>query len=418
MIKINIPNNNINERKYIIDILFNEFLGLEYNIEYCSNSYEIILKNRKQLTIKDSFFNKYPKDLEYLKLENIPAKIEDLDIFAGSFFMLTRWEEYVNKTRDSHNRFPVIESLAYRQGFLDRPIVNEYVEQLKSKLLELDSSLQFKEREYQLVLTHDVDHIYKWDTSKNFFKHLLGDLLLRKSFVIFLSSIGKYINVKIGRLKDPFDTFDYLMDISESIKVKSYFFFMAKGITKYDNNYITSKKHVLNLVKKIKDRGHYIGIHPTYNAYNIKEQLKAEKLELESNFDTFISFGREHYLRFEIPTTWQVWEDNGMSWDSTLGYADREGFRCGVCYEYSVFNILTRTKLKLKEKPLIVMEESVIRRENISSEDMEKIIEDLILKVKKYRGEFVFLWHNSSFNTEFWSQYRKVYKKVLLRSID
>jgi len=106
-----------------------------------------------------------------------------------------------------------------------------------------------------------------------------------------------------------------------------------------------------------------------------------------------------------------------MSWDSTLGYADREGFRCGVCYEYSVFNILTREQLKLKEKPLIIMEESVIRRENLSAIEMQEIILDLINKVKKYRGKFVFLWHNSSFNTEFWNRYKRVYENVLFRSV-
>ncbi len=154
MLKIKISDNNLKEREYILDIIFNEFLGLEYSLNIGSNNYELTLPNKKILTIKDTFFNKYPKDLEYLKLENIPNKIEELDIFAASFFMLTRWEEYVNKNRDIHNRFSATESLAYKQDFLDRPIVNEYVEELKSMLLELDSSLVFKKREYQLFLTH------------------------------------------------------------------------------------------------------------------------------------------------------------------------------------------------------------------------------------------------------------------------
>lgn len=133
MIKITIPNNNICERKYILDIIFDEFLGLDFKViqnDDCKN-WIIELPNKQVLTIKDTFFNKYPKDLDYLKLENIPQKIEELDIFAASFFMLTRWEEYVNKARDSHNRFPATESLAYKQGFLDRPIVNEYLEEFK-----------------------------------------------------------------------------------------------------------------------------------------------------------------------------------------------------------------------------------------------------------------------------------------------
>ena len=178
MIKINIPNNNINERKYIMDIIFGEFLGLEYEIVFSSeflvfSDWEIELENGNKLIFEDHFFNKFPNDLEYLKLENIPNTIKHqlktknqyipendipiiygsnkletsnqkpktitcgIDIFASSFFMLTRWEEYVNKNRDNHDRFPVYESLAFKNKFLGRPIVNEYVEMLKNILLEL-----------------------------------------------------------------------------------------------------------------------------------------------------------------------------------------------------------------------------------------------------------------------------------------
>ena len=412
MICIHIPDNNIEERKYILDIIFNEFLGLDYTLEIGSQNYEIILDNQKKLIIEDTFFNNYPNDLEYLKLENIPKKIEELDIFSASFFMLTRWEEYVNKKRDKHNRFPATESLAYKQGFLDRPIVNEYVEWLKQELLKLKNNLQFKQRKYRFILTHDVDAPYR--TFLSHLKASILDLVQRKSLKLFFKRNFDYLKVKCGVEPDPFDTFDYLMDMSEKYNLKSYFFFMAKGLTSYDNRYKSSDIFITNLVQNIKMRGHYIGIHPTYNAYNNTIQFKKEKEELEKNLDTKISFGREHYLRFEVPTTWQIWEDNNMEWDSTLSYADKEGFRCGVCYPYSVFNILTRKKLKLKERPLIVMEGSFATyQHNISPTEMLKKIEDLIEKVKQYNGEFVLLWHNSSFNTEEWKRYKMVYESIL-----
>ncbi|MDY0320120.1 MAG: polysaccharide deacetylase family protein [Arcobacteraceae bacterium] len=418
MIIINIPNNNILERKYIIDIIFDEFLGLEYQIiesDDCQD-WMIEVENKQVLKIQDTFFSKYPNDLEYLKLENIPSQIEQLDIFAASFFMLTRWEEYVNKARDLHDRFPVTESLAYKNAFLDRPIVNEYLEELKKMLLKLDDNLKFKEHNYQLVLTHDVDHIKKWDTSKKFIRHLAGDLIERNSIIEFFRSMIYFIKVKTHIVNDPYDTFDYFMDISDKLQVKSHFLFMAKGVTSFDNRYKTNDKQVIELVNKIQRRGHHIGIHPTYNAYNNFEQLKSEINELEKNFDTNISFGREHYLRFEIPTTWQIWDDNNLSWDSTCGYADKEGFRCGVCYEYSVFNILTRKKLKLKEKPLIVMDGSLRIQERMTPLLMKEKILELIKQVKKYNGEFVFLWHNSSFNIKEWREYNKVYEEVLISS--
>ena len=411
MIKIKIPNNNIKERTYIIDILFGEFLDLNYTIELGSSDYEIVLDNQKKLTIKDTFFNKYPKDLEYLKLENIPKNIEDLDIFALSFFMLTRWEEYVNKNRDSHDRFPATESLAYKEGFLDRPIVNEKLEELKEQLLEIESSLKFKKREFEFVLTHDVDDVKFWKSKKQLFRMVIGDFLKRKDIKLALSRVKEYYLVSTDKIKDPFNTFDWLMDRSEELGLKSRFYFMSDGLTEYDNRYdITTQK---DLIERIKKRGHIIGIHPSYNAYSNFEQFKKEKELLEKVSKCKIDEGREHYLRFEVPITWQIWEDNGMRVDSTCGYADKEGFRCGIGDEFSVFNILTREKLKLKERPLIVMDGSFLTyQKSISPKEMDNEIKILIDRVKKYDGTFTFLWHNSSFNG-IWKDFINIYSKVL-----
>ena len=427
MIKINISNNNINEKIYIIDIIFNEFLGLEYRLEQGSNDYEIELENGNKLIIGDHFFNHFPKDLEYLKEKNIPKKVElvknefivednipviygnskfkiqnsklitcGIDIFSSSFFMLTRWEEYVNKNRDNHDRFPAYESLAFKQDFLDRPIVNEYIEMLWNMLEYLETTQKRKIQNHQRLLTHDVDVPLKYESWRSGLRKIAGDLIKRRNIKSAAQNLLEKVKVCLGLEKDPYDSFDYLMDVSERIGIKAYFFFMGEGVTKYDNYYKSNDYFITKLIKDIKNRGHYIGIHPTYAAYNNNEQFEKEKKELEKNFNIKIIFGREHYLRFEVPVTWQIWEDNGMEWDSTLGFADKEGFRCGVCYEYSVFNILTRQKLKLKEKPLLVMEGNFITYQlDINQNEMIKKIRDIIDKVKKYNGEFILLWHNS-----------------------
>jgi len=413
MLIIRIPNNNLPEREYIIDIIFNEFLGLKHIIEIGSDSYAITLKNSQKLVIEDTFFNKYPNDLEYLKLENIPSSIEDLDIFAQCFFMLSRWEEYVNKNRDSHNRFPATESLAFKEGFLDRPIVNEQIEKLKNMLLELDSSIKFREKEFQLILTHDVDNLYFWKSKKQLLRIVVGDILKRKNLVLAYRRIKEYMAVKSGKIKDPFDTFDWLMDRSEEIGVKSRFYFMSAGVTQYDNNYKIDEPKALELIEKIKKRGHIIGIHPSYNAYNDSMQFQKEREILEQITKEKIVEGREHYLRFEVPTTWQIWEDNGMEVDSTCGYADREGFRCGTGDEFSVFNILTREKLKLRERPLIFMDDNRIEGKRIYNKN---ILIDNILRLKKEALRFnslhTVLFHQNIFVLES-INYKEIYEKII-----
>ena len=444
MIKIYIPNNNVEERKYIIDVLLKEFLGLDYEVivNSDSNNWEIVLENRNKLIIEDHFFNKFKKDLEYLDENNIPQKVEfaknefivednipiiygsstfnlqpstlicGIDIFASSFFMLTRWEEYVNKTRDKHNRFPAYASLAYKNNFLDRPVVNEYVEMLWNMLKFLGCKQKRKERKFELFLTHDVDHAFKYTNMISGFREILGDIIKRKDLSLaFENSLNKlltHLNLK----KDPFDTYDYLMDISEIVGTKSYFFLHSSNSAKQD---VDNDKYLKKIAKKVLNRGHFLGYHPSFNAYNDLELFIKDKEKIENIIEHKLTFGREHYLRFEVPITWQIWEKAGMDWDSTLSYADKEGFRCGVCYPYSVFDIISRKKLNLKERPLIVMEGSFTTYQpNITPKEMEKKIKFLINKVKKYNGKFVFLWHNSSFGGS-WKEFEYIYEKVLTK---
>ena len=228
-----------------------------------------------------------------------------------------------------------------------------------------------------------------WDSIKKFLLHLARDLIRRKSFIEFLKSIKYYIEVKLNLKNDPYDTFDYLMNLSEQLQIKSYFFFMEKGVTSYDNLY--NLKDANTIINRIKKRGHYIGIHPTYNSYNDNKQFAKEKNEVEKRLDMPISFGRQHYLRFEVPTTWQIWEDNHLEWDSTMCYSHINGFRVGCCWEYSVFNILSREKLLLKEKPLIFMDANSIAQENMTPEKMFNELIALNNNVKKYNGIFVSL---------------------------
>lgn len=443
MMKITVNKNFLQEKKYTIDVLFNVFLGLQYDliISDTIDSVQIKLENGHEFIIKDYFFSLI-KDSNYLEESNLPKNpfhlkkssfsnveliglygenevYEDsnkiicgLDIIASSFFMLTRWEEYVLKERDSHQRFSAKSSVAFQFNFLNRPIVNEYVEFIWDALVLLGINQQRKKRNFELIPTHDVDLPRLWWNSKDLIKSILGDILKRKDIKSALWSFKTYFSKK-REAKDPFNTFDFLMSLSEKNNLKSHFFFMSGGTSNKDNFYKIDHPILKSLMEEIKSRGHHIGFHPSYNAYNDTKQFSKELNKLQENSPLEIKTGREHFLRFEVPYTWQVWEENNMEWDSSMSYADHEGFRCGVCYPFPVFNILERKKLNLFEKPLIVMDGSLVTYQDLTLEESYNKINDLIEVVKKYNGEFVFLWHNSAFNTLNWKPYQKIYERII-----
>jgi hypothetical protein len=445
MIVIKTSGVNAPEKEYIIDVFFNNFLGIDYKLDFSSDNfcfYEIELSSGNKLVIEDAFFFLYKKPLEYLKREAIPENIcfakneftseEDIpviygrdfllierknrkkiicgiDIFASAFFMLTRWEEYVNQKRDRHDRFPASESLAMKWLFLNRPVVNEYLEMFWNMLVGLGYDKKRKVRKFEPLVTHDVDKIQKYGKIWFGLKRLIQDLILHRSLSLFCADFFSELKVILGLRKDPFDTFDKLMKISETKGFKSYFFFMENDPHRYS---ITEKK-TIKLILEIQRRGHFIGMHPNYNTYNDEQQFLKEKNGIEKIVRFILKSGRNHYLQFRVPQTWQIWNDAGMEWDSTLSYADKEGFRCGTCYSYPVFNFLTRRKLKLEEKPLILMDGTLLDYQQYTKTEAFAAAKILIDRTFKYNGNFVFLWHNSSFNTSHWVSYAGLYEQII-----
>ena len=442
MISISVPPNNLVERNYIIEVIFGEFLGFEYKVEARSEKekggWEIVLENGAKLIVEDHFFNKHPKDLEYLKLENIPLHVkfeknqftpeEDIpvifgtslfdlypltitcgiDIFASSFFMLTRWEEYANKARDNHDRFPATESLAFKQGFLDRPVVNEYMQMLKNMLLYLDDNLKFKIHNSKLFISCDVDQPFDCtvETIPNLIRACAGDIIKRKSIGQFLKRIRRYAFNKLGNYKyDENYTFSWYMDVCEKAGLKGAFYFIPDNSETNNGCYSLSDKKIKKLISFIDIRNHEIGVHSSYQTYQNPTKMKTQKELLAQTLQSLhvsqpISGNRQHYLRWDASQTPIHLDKAGFEYDTTGTYADRPGFRYGVCYEFSMFDFLGRKKLKLKQRPLIVMECSVIDERYMGlgyGDEALKVMKDLKEKCYRYNGNFSLLWHNSHF---------------------
>ena len=428
---------------YLLRTLLGEFLGLDYEVHVDDRSdWAFCLDNGKQLVVQDHFFTRCQEPDGYLREEMIPPKVkvarlpflveEDVpilygteqlqvtaeriecgaDLFASAFFLLTRWEETVNPARDRHQRFPASASVAGRCGFLHRPVVNEYLEMLWNMLAYLGIQQPRRERRFRLVLTHDVDFLYLWRTPRQMLRTLAGDLLTRRDLRRAAGTLKHIASVWLGREKDPYDTFEWLMEVSERFDVQSRFYWMSGGVTEHDNFFRIDEEKALQLLREMQERGHEIGFHPSYGSYREARQWNAEKAALERAAGSQVTEGRQHYLRFAVPQTWQIWEDAGMRVDSSMYYPEQAGFRSGVCYEHPVFNVNTREMLELRERPMIAMELTFLDRQYMGL-STERIFEEIVAlaeRCRKYHGDFVLLWHNSSLMTK---EHRVLYQDVV-----
>jgi hypothetical protein len=233
-------------------------------------------------------------------------------------------------------------------------------------------------------------------------KAMLGDLVRRRDPGLVPTRVATLRAQRRRRpVEDPYNTFDFIMDQSEGQGLKSAFYFMSgRSDPRYDSTYSLQSNWVSALLARVHERGHEIGLHPSYGTFRDPARVHAEFNALlgaceRLHISQITWGGRQHFLRWENPTTWRAWAQAGLDYDSSLGFSDAAGFRCGVCFEYPVFDLRERRALALRERPLIVMEMAVI--DGGPSRDSEALATIALLRerCRRFGGEFTLLWHNS-----------------------
>ena len=331
-----------------------------------------------------------------------------IDIFGSAFFMLSRYEEVVLSERDTHDRFPGSASIAHKFGFLERPIIDEYVEILWSAMKQLWPGLTRKPRKNRFLVSCDVDSPFLCKGSfYQIARRAAGDLLKRRSPGIAWANLKNEFQGYFGDLShDPhYQGIQYIMSLNERAGRKVAFYFIPQKTSALDGSPSLDDPNIRALLREINHRGHEIGIHPGYNTYRHPENMTRSVEVLrrvldEANIMQSELGGRQHYLRWETAKTARLLADNGLSYDSTLSYADRPGFRCGTSREFKMFDPAAREPLPLLQRPLVLMECSVIADRYLGLGYTSEAI-DLMLTLKRRAlsigGEFTLLWHNSHF---------------------
>ncbi|WP_461533205.1 polysaccharide deacetylase family protein [Sinomicrobium sp.] len=460
MLRVYTNSDCLEEKQYIFRQILGNISGVEYELYIDEDLSEIVVKykeEKKSLSINSSFFNQF-KSLQWLSKESLPKQplkylkkdtfsllnldVEEelpviygsteydfspeniklgVDIFGSCFFMLSRYEELVIEEKDIHGRFPAKQSLAYKEGFLMRPVVDEYTELLWGAINFLWPDCRRKRRSGKTLVSCDVDYLK--DSGAYFpgiVKRMAGDLLVRKSLKEVLKSIRSFYQVAVLKKKydDPFYSFDLMMDVCEEQNLKMAFYFIPKNNKKsIDGDYDIDSDEVIKLMQKIMKRGHEIGYHASYDSYKEIEKTIAEVTLLKKVYEKAggnaddITGGRQHYLRWETGVTEKNWEAAGLTYDSTLGYAEHIGFRCGTSHEYNFYDCVNRKPMKLKIRPLLIMDCSLIDKKYMGLDFDTAMNQAALLRRKSFvnRGNFTLLWHNSFL--------RESFKKKMFRNI-
>lgn len=445
MIQFICPNNNIPERTYIIEALFTDVLGLkrnDYSIQFNDDvhNYELIVGGKKY-TIEDHFFNRFVEPLCYLKSENIPTELrifhglgmeipiiygEDkfvqneagavvgLDIFASSFFMLTRWEESL-LGREEKGDCDESQLFCVKHGIHQRPIVNEYVNLLR-KLFPTE--LTFTPRNYTIVLSHDVDGFLTptWTRiAKDFLSQTIHGAPQNQIINLTWKEKIKYKRA----FPNAFSQFELYTALTEKYNIPEWFYFKVCDRGETEATYYFNDKQTFEIVNKLKANNnpkYILGFHPSQNTFGRDEQWNKEVLRITELLHEKPEIGRNHHLLYnnKVFRLWENISEQSLSISNCV-FHYRLGFRSGVCVPYHLFDLFQRRVMNLVEYPCQIMDTAIRMRlmrfdtEEVLWDDIRKIIN----QVKKNSGCLILTWHIYIRSKKLIMEYYQMCDKVL-----
>ena len=345
------------------------------------------------------------------------------DIPGLCFWMLARIEELNNDSPDLHSRFSALSSHAYRNGYLERPVVDEWLHILRQMIRRQWPALNLSDSTFQILPSHDVDlpSAYTFKNRRTITRIIIGHLIKRRDIKLAWETcrVAFADKAQLHPL-DPANTFDWIMSVSEKHNLKSAFYFICGGKHKvFDADYRLEHPAMRELLNRISRRGHEIGLHPSYESINVRNSIIEEfsclrQVCTEEGIQQTLWGGRMHYLRYIHPSTSRDLNSAGLNYDSSLGYADHAGFRCGTCFEFRSFDPVRMEMLDLKQRPLIMMEASIISTAYMglgTGEKALKKIRELKDSCKAVKGNFTVLWHNSELHSD---DKRALYEAALI----
>ncbi len=417
--------------RYIFKHIFTRILEIE--VDFTTKVEEFVAHNGAKMSyakvpLGGEFFVKshdllFQQGINNLRINisnwgNIPCfflmgtkSVIPFDIFAASFYLISRYEEYLPHIKDKYRRFNATESLAYKNGFLEKPVIDIWAYKLLTMLKERFPDLIYKKRKYNFISTININNTFIYKNRglvsgvAGFFKDLVN-----LKFYKLVDRIAVILNVK----KDPYDVFKKLIQLQKKFNIKTNFFFLINHHNRFDNNISPSMNKFQLLIKDMVDYAN-VGLYPSYNTMTNFDLLKTEKERMEEITHMPMLNSRQFLSRFELPKTYQILIDLEVEKDFSMGYSTHTGFRASTCTPFYFYDIDFEIQTPLKIVPFALMDTTLRKYMKLTPKQSLGKIKDLKKQIKGVNGTFVTIFHNESISGygEKWSGWGSVYESML-----
>ena len=392
---------------------FNDYTGPKINYSDAKINNEELMINNCSLLFEDSIKeqNFFCFEVNGFKAFFKAEGDYPFDIFAATFYLLSRYEEYLPHQKDMYGRYSHENALAYKEGFLNIPLVNIWIEDFKKALKKKFPTLNFQPSTFSFQPTYDIDEAFAFK-NKELSKIAVG---LARSLVNGEWSIAnERLKVLRGKANDPYDAFEWMDKLHKKNNLKPlYFFHVAVEKGKYDKNIPPSHPVMQQLIKQHAEK-YSIGIHPSWASGDDESLFKKEIKVLESAAGKKITSSRQHYIRFTLPHTFRRLIAAGITNDHSMGYGSINGFRASVSSSFYWYDIKKEQQTNLLLHPFCFMEANSFFEQKYLPQRAYEEMMHYYNAVKDVNGTLITIWHNNFLGTyPLFSGWKDVYEEFV-----
>lgn len=337
------------------------------------------------------------------------------DIFAASFYLISRYEEYLPHEKDEYGRYAHTQSLAFREGFLDMPLVNIWLQEFKKALLKKFPDLVFRYPAFKFIPTYDIDSA--WSYRHKGWKRILG-ALGRAALRGRWRELEERLAVLNGRRQDPFDAYEWLDSLHLYSRLRAYYFFLVAARQKGVDKNISPEKQAMQELIRYHTAGYRVGVHPSWQSGDNEAVLKEEIEWMAAVTDQPVTRSRQHYIRFTLPEIYRRLLRYGIEQDYSMGYGSINGFRASVASSFHWYDLEKEETTSLRIFPFCFMDaNSFYEQKYTSAQAMSELMRYYHL-IRKVNGLMVTIWHNSFLGTDpQFAGWREVYEVFLKEEV-
>ena len=330
------------------------------------------------------------------------------DIFAASFYLLSRYEEYLPHVKDDFGRFLATESIAFKHDFLHQPVVDIWAYKFKEALQIQFPEFEFPQREYRIKPIIDVPSPYHFKL-KGLMRSFGG--AIKDLFKFEFKSLYNRFMVVFNLKHDPYDTFKYIINKQKQSKFKFLFFFLIGDFSTYDKGINPNKRKFVSLIKHVADYCE-VGLKVSFFATDDFSILKKEKLKMEDILNTALKASRQSFSKLNLPESYRNLIEIEILEDYTMGYVNQIGFRAGSCTPFFFYDLDYEVQTPLKIYSYHVMDYVLLKNQSLL--DKKKMLNNVINEVKQVNGEFIPVFHNYTFSdVERWRGFKELFNIIL-----